>query len=175
MQVIGVFTACLLVSTLSCAPLRRELYVKSKSPDGKVVLSVWWQQIPPDGRIDVTLIERQHEVTIAAPSNDWIPGLAEVRWCPDAGRLAILICNNRSSSLIYEYDAKKKQLISAGSCQTMLRSNLIYRYKLRDEDLAEYQNDPLQWACMSEDATSRFRESISSERELPALQTTLPK
>ena len=162
----------LLLAAFSCSCFRRELYVASKSPDYRTELRIWWILIPPDGRIEATLTHGEEYLDDLSPSpDDWIPGVVEVHWSagsPNVQRhqVVVFICNDLSSQpFTYGYDLQRKQAIPADL--SVIRSNLMKRYGLRDEDLARFQQDPLRWACDSAVARERFRSIIGANRLLP--------
>lgn len=173
MQVVTICMLAALTLALSCTAGRRELHVRSISPDGRLELSISWVQLPPDGRVTVTLHTQGQEIDIYRPLGDWIPGPVEVYWQQDRRSVAALVCNDIGSPLVFQYNLEEKRMASAISTRDQLRSNLTKRYSLSQKTLGTYQGDPIEWACRSAEAGARFRLIIGSKRDLPNLPKPL--
>mgnify|MGYP003577993420 CR=1 FL=1 len=162
--------SCLLIAW-GCSPMQRRLHVRSSSPDGKLSLVVWWLQISPDGRIEITFDDGQRIRSLITPRSDWIPGLVEVAWLMKQNRVAFAVCNELSTPATYQYDYRNNKFVNdISQATTYLRTKLIQRYALSADELSSYENDPLQWACRSQSARSRFQALVGSSRQLPAMR-----
>lgn len=170
MQVIAVVILAALGVALSCTSVRRELQVRAISPDERLELVISWLRLPPDGRIEVTLHTKEGAIDLQRPQGDWIPGPVEVSWQPDRRSVAVLVCNDIGSPLLFQHNI---QANSGGgvtaSTKDQLRSNLRKRYGFSSDALILYQGDPIEWACRSVDAAGKFRLLIGSKRVLPNL------
>jgi len=163
------FSITLLAVTLGCGSLREILWVASKAPDGRNDVEITKRLHGADASIAIRLRRGGKAISVYSDNADRMPKFAEVYWSGDSSVLGVLVCDAASAEkpIIMNYDLLADRHMPPERVMPALRKVLTLRYDLNLGALAEFNRDPITWACSQfSDSAKRFSDQLDGSRGL---------
>ncbi len=146
--------------------------VTSAAPNGLDKIVVTLRPHGADGSLAIDLIRRGRNLTIYSDRGDRMPTVAEVVWLQESPLVGVLVCDPASADhfVVVGYNTTLERKEESARVMQPLRAQLVARYGLTQTIIAQYDDDPISWACSQfSGATDRFGIAIGQSRVLPRL------
>jgi hypothetical protein len=168
-----VLALALVLTLLGCYWRADKLMLTSDGPSGEMQLKIWMHSYTPSINTRISLVKDGKESYVfTGPRGSNRPmWLMEVAWSQENRTVGVLICDSGSPTLLLGFDTENMQELPGRTVEEGIRKNLVARYGLNPESLAEYDGDPIRWACpYGDEPIKRFRAILADGIALPNVE-----
>jgi hypothetical protein len=125
------------------------VHVKFVSETNQVAVTVMESSFGPDGSVSVRVFNNgAGDRVVYSVKGDRIPRLSEALYDSEKGRLSVLVCDAVAGNpVLIGYDLTGGRIVTGEWTHADLRTALLYRYTPSPGALANYGDDPIEWAC----------------------------